>query len=155
MGDGGLVQDPWRTALGDLAKGVAAAACVGFFVNLLYLSLPLYQSQIFDRVISSGNLDTLVALTLIARPSLLVISLPAYLAGALVAGLTSGFVMPKRLTGATRPGWTLRAWAWLSSAILMNQVGIRMSSLGTTLRKTATATSISRRNAGMTPDWNS
>lgn len=65
MGDGGLVQDPWRTALGDLAKGVAAAACVGFFVNLLYLSLPLYQSQIFDRVISSGNLDTLVALTLI------------------------------------------------------------------------------------------
>ena len=52
-------------------------------------------------------------------------------------------------------GWTLRAWAWLSSAILMNQVGIRMSSLGTTLRKTATATSISRRNAGMTPDWNS
>ena len=65
MADGGLVQDPWRTALGDLAKGVAAAACVGFFVNLLYLSLPLYQSQIFDRVISSGNLDTLVALTLI------------------------------------------------------------------------------------------
>lgn len=32
-------------------------------------------------------------------------------------------------------GWTLRAWAWLSSAILMNQVGIRMSSLGTTLRE--------------------
>lgn len=56
---------PWRSALVDLAKGAAAAAVIGFFVNLLYLSLPLYQAQIFDRVISSGNLDTLLALTLI------------------------------------------------------------------------------------------
>lgn len=61
----GPVRDPWRAAVVDLAKGVAAAASVGFFVNLLYLSLPLYQSQIFDRVISSGNFDTLIALTLI------------------------------------------------------------------------------------------
>jgi hypothetical protein len=53
----------------------------------------------------------LVALTLIARPSLLVVSLPAYLAGALIAGLTGGFVMPKRIAGTTRPGWTLRAWS--------------------------------------------
>lgn len=59
------VNGPWRAALVDLTKGVAAAAFVGFFVNLLYLSLPLYQAQIFDRVISSGNFDTLVALTLI------------------------------------------------------------------------------------------
>lgn len=65
MSDGSPVQGPWRAALADLAKGVAAAAFIGFFVNILYLSLPLYQSQIFDRVISSGNLDTLTALTLI------------------------------------------------------------------------------------------
>ncbi|SNR41991.1 type I secretion system permease/ATPase [Paracoccus sediminis] len=65
MADGGMVCEPWRAALVDLAKGVAAAAFIGFFVNLLYLSLPLYQAQIFDRVISSGNLDTLAALTLI------------------------------------------------------------------------------------------
>lgn len=55
----------WRTALVDLAKGVAAAAFIGLFVNLLYLSLPLYQAQIFDRVISSANFDTLMALTMI------------------------------------------------------------------------------------------
>lgn len=65
MSERNPVQDPWRAALVDLARGVAAAAFVGFFVNLLYLSLPLYQAQIFDRVISSGNLDTLTALTLI------------------------------------------------------------------------------------------
>lgn len=65
MAEVNLVNGPWRAALVDLTKGVAAAAFVGFFVNLLYLSLPLYQAQIFDRVISSGNFDTLVALTLI------------------------------------------------------------------------------------------
>lgn len=65
MSDTPPVRDPWRAALADLARGVAAAAFIGFFVNLLYLSLPLYQSQIFDRVISSGNFDTLAALTLI------------------------------------------------------------------------------------------
>lgn len=65
MPDNAQAREPWRAARGDLARGVAAAAFVGFFVNLLYLSLPLYQAQIFDRVISSGNLDTLAALTLI------------------------------------------------------------------------------------------
>ena len=65
MSDRPLGLTPWRAALADLAKGVAAAAFIGFFVNLLYLSLPLYQAQIFDRVISSGNFDTLTALTLI------------------------------------------------------------------------------------------
>lgn len=59
------ISSPWRVAVFDLAWGVAAAGLIGFFVNLLYLSLPLYQAQIFDRVITSGNIDTLAALTLI------------------------------------------------------------------------------------------
>lgn len=54
-----------RGALRDLARGAGAAAVVGFFVNLLHLSLPLYTIQIYDRVISSGSFDTLAALTLI------------------------------------------------------------------------------------------
>lgn len=61
----GAAESPWRGALVDLAKGVAAAAFIGFFVNLLYLSLPLYQAQIFDRVISSASFETLTALTII------------------------------------------------------------------------------------------
>lgn len=65
MSDAKSNKDPWRTAMVDLVKGVAAAGFIGFFINLLYLSLPLYQAQVFDRVISSGNYDTLVALTLI------------------------------------------------------------------------------------------
>ena len=55
----------YREALHDLGRGAAAASAVGFFVNLLHLALPLYTIQIYDRVISSGSIDTLVALTLI------------------------------------------------------------------------------------------
>ena len=54
----------YREALHDLGRGAAAASAVGFFVNLLHLALPLYTIQIYDRVISSGSIDTLVALTL-------------------------------------------------------------------------------------------
>jgi ATP-binding cassette, subfamily C, bacterial len=55
-----------RDALRELGRGAAAAGFVGFFVNLLHLALPLYTIQIFDRVISSGSYDTLMALTVLA-----------------------------------------------------------------------------------------
>ncbi len=53
----------YREAVRDLARGAGAAAAVGVFVNILHLSLPLYTIQVYDRVISSGSMDTLVALT--------------------------------------------------------------------------------------------
>lgn len=53
----------YRDAVRDLGRGAAAAAVVGVFVNILHLSLPLYTIQVYDRVISSGSIDTLVALT--------------------------------------------------------------------------------------------
>lgn len=57
------------------------------------------------------GLALLAMATLIARPSLLVISVPAYLVGVLIAGLTGGVRMPKRIVGTARPVWTLRAWS--------------------------------------------
>lgn len=52
-----------------------------------------------------------VLVTLIGRPSLLFVSVPAYLAGVLLAGLTGGFGMSRRIAAMTRPGWRLRAWS--------------------------------------------
>jgi hypothetical protein len=57
------------------------------------------------------GLALLAAMTLIARPALLVVSVPAYLAGVCVAGLTNGFRIPEHIAGTTRPGWMLRAWS--------------------------------------------
>ena len=62
-GHPGPTTPEYRDALRDLARGAGAAAAVGVFVNILHLSLPLYTIQVYDRVISSGSMDTLVALT--------------------------------------------------------------------------------------------
>ncbi len=37
-----------------------------FFINLLMLTVPLYMLLVYDRVLTSGNLSTLVALTVLA-----------------------------------------------------------------------------------------
>ncbi|MCE6951100.1 type I secretion system permease/ATPase [Cereibacter sphaeroides] len=58
-------QATYRAAMREMVLGAGAAAFVGFFVNLLHLALPLYNAQVYDRVIGSGNLDTLVALTVL------------------------------------------------------------------------------------------
>lgn len=52
----------------------------------------------------SVGLALLAVVTLIARPSPLTISVPAYLAGVLVAGLTGGARIPKLLANTARPG---------------------------------------------------
>ncbi len=46
----------------DLIRGGIAAGGVGVFVNLLHLALPLFTIQVYDRVLSSGSLETLGAL---------------------------------------------------------------------------------------------
>jgi ATP-binding cassette subfamily C exporter for protease/lipase len=42
------------------------------FANLLLLTMPIYMLQVYDRVLSSGSVDTLIWLTLIAIGALLV-----------------------------------------------------------------------------------
>ncbi len=56
-------------------------------------------------------LALLAVVSLIVRPSLLVVTVPTYLAGVLIAGVTGGVRMPKRIAGTARPGWMLRAWS--------------------------------------------
>lgn len=53
----------YRDALRDLARGAGAAAAVGVFVSLLHLALPIYTIQVYNRVITSGSMETLIALT--------------------------------------------------------------------------------------------
>jgi hypothetical protein len=52
----------------------------------------------------------LAAVTLIARPSMLIVSVAAYGAGTVLVGLTSGFQGANIETSRTRKGWTLRPW---------------------------------------------
>ncbi len=51
---------------------VAAIIVFSIFTNLLVLTLPLYMLQLFDRVMGSGSMETLAALTLAATGALIV-----------------------------------------------------------------------------------
>lgn len=55
------VQKAWR----DLRGGFGAVALFSLILNLLMLAGPLYMLQVYDRVLTSQNVDTLIALTIL------------------------------------------------------------------------------------------
>jgi len=56
-------------------SGFLAVSIFSFFLNLLMLTAPLYMLQIFDRVLASRSMDTLLWLTLIAIIAFSILSL--------------------------------------------------------------------------------
>jgi PrtD family type I secretion system ABC transporter len=62
---------PLDDALREARRGLLVVAALSLFLNLLALTSPLYMFQLFDRVLASGRIETLVALTLIAAFALL------------------------------------------------------------------------------------
>ena len=60
-----------QTALREARRGLAVVGALSLFLNLLALASPLYMFQVFDRVLASGRVETLVALTAIAAFALL------------------------------------------------------------------------------------
>jgi PrtD family type I secretion system ABC transporter len=62
---------PIDHALHEARRGLLVVAAVSLFLNLLALTSPLYMFQVFDRVLASGRVETLVALTVIAAFALL------------------------------------------------------------------------------------
>lgn len=58
-----MAPDPWRTLTRECGLALAFAAVVTMFTNLGLLVVPLYDMQLYDRVMQSGNMDTLTALS--------------------------------------------------------------------------------------------
>jgi len=54
-----------KAAWGSLKAGFRAVAGFSFVLNLLMLAAPLYMLQVYDRVLTSQNVNTLIALTLL------------------------------------------------------------------------------------------
>nr|WP_282567999.1 type I secretion system permease/ATPase [Devosia oryzisoli] len=50
--------------MGKIRGGLAAVAVFSFFQNILLLAAPLYMLQVYDRVLTSRSVDTLIFLTL-------------------------------------------------------------------------------------------
>ena len=57
---------PFDDAMRETRRGLLLVAVLSLFLNLPALTSPLYMFQVFDRVLASGRVETLVALTLVA-----------------------------------------------------------------------------------------
>jgi ATP-binding cassette, subfamily C, type I secretion system permease/ATPase len=62
-------------AVREARPGFVAALAFSLAVNVLMLAMPLYTMQVYDRVLASGHLETLLLLTLIAGFALLTFGL--------------------------------------------------------------------------------
>ena len=113
---------PWATAAwAALAAGIMIGIGVGRIVAarlsfhafdglLAADALHPRTRQHYTAAWHGVGLALLALASLIARPSPLVVSAPAYLAGALAAGLADGLRMPRQVARTTRPVWTIRRW---------------------------------------------
>lgn len=61
-----------ETAMKECRPAFRSVAIFSFVINALMLATPIYMIQVMDRVLRSGNVDTLLLLTLIASGALLV-----------------------------------------------------------------------------------
>lgn len=59
-------------ARNTVKKGIWAACIIGFFINLLMLVTPLYMLQIYDRVLTSQSVDTLLFLSIFALGAIVI-----------------------------------------------------------------------------------
>ena len=64
-----------RQSLNQCSGAFAAVGLFSFFINLLMLVPPIFMLQMFDRVLSSGNVHTLVMLLVVAVGLLIVMGL--------------------------------------------------------------------------------
>ena len=71
--DGAEPATPLQQARRASRSAFVAVGVFSAFLNLLMLVSPLYMMQVFDRVLSSGRVETLLMLTLIAGFALLVL----------------------------------------------------------------------------------
>lgn len=67
--------DALRKAWRACRRSLIAVGLFSLAINVLMLTVPLYMIQVFDRVLSSGSVDTLVMLTLVAGGALLLFGL--------------------------------------------------------------------------------
>ena len=54
-----------KSAWGKLRSGFIAIGFFSMILNLLMLAGPLYMLQVYDRVLTSQNMDTLIALSIL------------------------------------------------------------------------------------------
>ena len=122
----------------DVLKGAMAScrrvwlgvAAFSAFLNLLMLAVPLYMMQIFDRVLTTGHIDTLLVLTAIVAGALIAFGLLDAVrgrilarAGAWLEGELGGRVLSGAVSDALRAGGGVSAQGLRDLAAVRAYVG--------------------------------
>jgi ATP-binding cassette, subfamily C, bacterial exporter for protease/lipase len=76
---------------------IVSAAIFSLGVNILFLALPLYTTQVYSRVLSSGSLQTLFVITLITIFAFIVSEILDFLQSRILAGF--GTMLDQRVSG--------------------------------------------------------
>ena len=67
--------DELKQAMAACRRAWAGVGVFSAFLNMLMLSVPLYMMQLYDRVLATRNVDTLLALTVMVAAALVILGL--------------------------------------------------------------------------------
>lgn len=81
--------DHLKQVVAATRRGFVAVTGFSFVVNLMMLAVPIYMMQLYDRVLVTGNLDTLYALTAIVLLALLVMAVMEGVRGRLMTRIST------------------------------------------------------------------
>ena len=108
--------DELKRAMAACRRVWAGIGVFSAFLNMLMLSVPLYMMQIYDRVLATRNVDTLLALTVMVVVALLVLGLLDALRGRVLARVggwldeeLGGLVLSGAVADALRAGGGMSA----------------------------------------------
>src|SRR5215510_2581179 len=100
-----------KGALATCRRAWLVAAVFSLGINLLMLTVPLYMLQLFDRVLMSRSVDTLILLSLMAGLALLTLALLDTTRGLLFSRLGAwveqklgGYVLAGHIAAAAERG---------------------------------------------------
>ena len=67
--------DPVKVSLAPFSHRFLFIALFSFVLNMLMLVVPLYMLQVYDRVLNSGSMETLAAISILAAGLLILLGL--------------------------------------------------------------------------------
>ena len=89
-------------AIGACRSAFAVCAMFSLAINLLMLASPIYMLQVYDRVLTTGRVETLVMLTLIVTIALVVMVVLLFLRS-FWATFIPGITVPLALLASNAP----------------------------------------------------
>ena len=108
----GYAPDVLSTVRWTFSRALLAASLFSLSINFLMLTIPLYMLQVYDRVLRSHSLETLLSLSIIALAALLTLALLVFVRSFLFVRLSdwmdrklSGYLLKGAVRSALKSGY--------------------------------------------------